>query len=86
MDSVDQAAKRKRTLSSDVLSEAASSLPNRILALSAKNSEMSKIDAFLRFKFCKAASSKYKVSNRLCDIKQLRSGLHALNHTEPAKC
>ena len=78
MDSVDQAAKRKRTLSSGVLGEAASSLPNRMLVLSTENSEMPKINAldalkrkksdkFLRFKFSKAASSKLKLNNRLCD-------------------
>jgi len=44
MDSVDQAANRKRTSSIVVLGEAASSLPNRMLTLSADNSEMSKIN------------------------------------------
>jgi len=42
--SVDQAAKRKRTLSSGVLGEAASSLANRMLTLSADNIEISKIN------------------------------------------
>ena len=42
MDSVDQAAKRKRTRSSVVLGEVDSSLPNHMLTLSVDNSEMSK--------------------------------------------
>jgi len=44
--SVDQAFERKRTLSSGVLGEATLSLPNRMLALSADNIEMSKINTY----------------------------------------
>jgi len=48
---MDQAGKRKRTLSSGVLGEAASSLPNRMLTLSVSdtdNREMPKINTYNR--------------------------------------